>query len=77
MALEYPDTTNRPTAGRLPDRWVVMRLDTSYLHCRKHFPRTDAPVDWGTDDVRAKGGDYFAAKDTPSPWTQTPDPSAR
>ena len=50
-----------------------MRLETSYIHCRKHFPRTDAPVDWGTDDVRAKGGDYFGAKNTPSPWAPGAD----
>jgi uncharacterized protein len=68
MAEEYPDIVNRPSTGRPPDRWVILRLETSYLHCRKHFPRTDAPVDWGTDDVRAKGGDYFGAKGTPSPW---------
>jgi hypothetical protein len=73
MALEHPEIAHRPANGRPPDRWVVLRLDTSYIHCRKHFPRTDAPVDWGTDDVRAKGGDYFAAKDTPSPWAPGPD----
>jgi predicted pyridoxine 5'-phosphate oxidase superfamily flavin-nucleotide-binding protein len=74
MAHEHPEITDRATVGRDPDRWVVLRLVSSYIHCRKHFPRTDAPVDWGTDDVRAKGGDYFAAKDTPSPWAPGPDP---
>ena len=34
----------------------------------KHFPSKDGAVEWGTDDARAKGGDYFGAKDTPSPW---------
>lgn len=68
MAERYPDVAARPQPGRAPERWVVLRLATSYVHCRKHFPRTDAPVDWGTDDVRAKGGDYFGAKGTPSPW---------
>ena len=55
-------------SGRAPERWVVLRLATSYIHCRKHFPQPDGPVDWGTDDVRAKGGDYFGAKNTPSAW---------
>jgi uncharacterized protein len=68
MAEEHPHVANRPTTGRPPERWVVLRLATSYVHCRKHFPRADAPIDWGTDDVRAKGGDYFGARDTPSPW---------
>jgi len=72
MADEHRDVTDRPSTGRPPERWVILRLESSYIHCRKHFPRGDAPVDWGTDDVRAKGGDYFGAKDTPSPW----DPSA-
>lgn len=57
-------------SGRSPERWVVLALETSYIHCRKHFPRTDGqPVEWGTDSLKAKGGDYFAAKDTPSPWS--------
>lgn len=68
MAAENPQITAVPMSGRLPERWVVLRLETSYIHCRKHFPRTDAPIEWGTDDVRAKGGDYFGAKATPSPW---------
>jgi predicted pyridoxine 5'-phosphate oxidase superfamily flavin-nucleotide-binding protein len=68
MAEDHPHVANRATTGRPLERWVVLRLETSYVHCRKHFPRADAPIDWGTDDVRAKGGDYFGAKDTPSPW---------
>lgn len=69
MAYEYPHVVNRQTMTRAPERWVILRLESSYIHCRKHFPRGDAPVDWGTDDVRAKGGDYFGAKHTASPWT--------
>jgi predicted pyridoxine 5'-phosphate oxidase superfamily flavin-nucleotide-binding protein len=68
MAESHPEIASRPVTGRPPERWVVLRLENSYIHCRKHFPRADAPVDWGTDDVRAKGGDYFGAKATPSPW---------
>jgi uncharacterized protein len=73
MAHEHPEIAGRPTTGRPPERWVILRLESSYIHCRKHFPRTDAPVDWGTDDVRAKGGDYFGAKNTPSPWAPGSD----
>ena len=47
---------------------MVLKLEVAYVHCRKHFPRTDnKPVDWGTDDVKAKGGDYFGAKELSSP----------
>ena len=43
-----------------PERWR-----SAYVHCRKHFPRSDdKPVDWGTDDVKAKGGDYFGAQES-------------
>jgi len=67
-ASEYPALAAREGSGRAPERWVVLHLSTSYIHCRKHFPKKDGAVDWGTDDPRAKGGDYFGAKDTPSPW---------
>ncbi|SHF48393.1 hypothetical protein SAMN05443575_0063 [Jatrophihabitans endophyticus] len=72
MAVEHPAVVAVPMSGRPPDRWVVLRLASSYVHCRKHFPRSDAPVEWGTDDVRAKGGDYFGARDTPSAWAPRP-----
>ncbi|WP_438388765.1 pyridoxamine 5'-phosphate oxidase family protein [Actinopolyspora saharensis] len=57
--------------GRKPERWVVVQVEEAYIHCRKHIPRME-PVarnrSWGTDDVKRKGGDYFAAKGTPRPW---------
>lgn len=71
MAEDFPQAVG-PASGRAPERWVVLTLSESYIHCRKHFPRTDAPVDWGTDDVRTKGGDYFGARGTPSPWAPEP-----
>ena len=53
--------------GRTPERWVVVEVQEAYIHCRKHIPRMQ-PVertrDWGTDDMRRKGGDYFDAKVT-------------
>jgi predicted pyridoxine 5'-phosphate oxidase superfamily flavin-nucleotide-binding protein len=67
-ASDYPDLAAVEFPGRAPERWVVLELSTSYIHCRKHFPSKDGAVEWGTDDARAKGGDYFGAKDTPSPW---------
>ncbi len=50
-------------AGNL-ERWVVVSVDEAYMHCSKHIPlmqKVDLEVQWGTDDVRAKGGDYFGA----------------
>jgi hypothetical protein len=29
--------------------------------------KIDEEVQWGTDDMRAKGGDYFRAKASPRP----------
>jgi uncharacterized protein len=69
MCAEYPYLVACAKTPRLPERWVVLRLEVAYVHCRKHFPRTDnRPVEWGTDDVKAKGGDYFGAKNQPKPW---------
>lgn len=49
--------------GRRPERWVVVSIDEAYIHCSKHIPRL-MPVPrhraWGTDDIKAKGGDAFA-----------------
>lgn len=70
MPEEYRTRAHSPSTGRAPDRWVVLTLETSYIHCRKHFPKKSGTVQWGTDDVRAKGGDYFGAKGTPSPWSE-------
>jgi NAD(P)H-dependent nitrite reductase large subunit len=46
------------------ERWVIVAIDEAYMHCSKHVPmmrKVDHEVQWGTDDVRAKGGDYFGA----------------
>ena len=69
MRAEYPGIVASVKTPRPPERWVVLALEVGYVHCRKHFPRSDdKPVDWGTDDVKAKGGDYFGAKGLPKPW---------
>jgi predicted pyridoxine 5'-phosphate oxidase superfamily flavin-nucleotide-binding protein len=77
MLEEMPEVAARVQLPRPPERWVILNLATSYIHCRKHFPRSDAPIEWGTDDVRAKGGDYFGAKGTPSPWKNLREPEDR
>ncbi|MBF6223839.1 pyridoxamine 5'-phosphate oxidase family protein [Nocardia abscessus] len=52
--------------GRVAEHWVVVDVEEAYIHCRKHIPHlVPAPREqreWGTDNVRAKGGDYFGAK---------------
>ncbi|APA94889.1 pyridoxamine 5'-phosphate oxidase family protein [Nocardia seriolae] len=53
--------------GRVPERWVVVDVEEAYIHCRKHIPHL-VPAhrearQWGTDNMRAKGGDYFRAKE--------------
>lgn len=57
-----------PAKLRGPERWVVVSVLEAYIHCSKHIPRMqkiDEEIQWGTDDVRAKGGDYFKAKTSP------------
>ncbi|WP_216910991.1 pyridoxamine 5'-phosphate oxidase family protein [Nocardia noduli] len=54
------------TKGRAAELWVVVGIEEAYIHCRKHIPHL-IPAQreqraWGTDNVRAKGGDYFGAK---------------
>jgi predicted pyridoxine 5'-phosphate oxidase superfamily flavin-nucleotide-binding protein len=55
------------------ERWVEVRVQEAYIHCRKHLPRLVKAAAageraWGTDDARAKGGDYFGASCEPRPW---------
>jgi uncharacterized protein len=54
------------------ERWVEVRVEEAYIHCRKHLPHLVKVVggerSWGTDDVRAKGGDYFGAACEARPW---------
>jgi uncharacterized protein len=46
------------------ERWVIVSVEEAYMHCSKHIPqmrKVELEVQWGTDDARAKGGDYFKA----------------
>ncbi len=50
------------------ERWVIVSVEEAYMHCSKHIPlmrKIEHEVQWGTDDVRAKGGDYFGADKVP------------
>ncbi|MGY4101668.1 pyridoxamine 5'-phosphate oxidase family protein [Nocardia sp. R16R-3T] len=52
--------------GRTAEHWVVVDVAEAYIHCRKHIPHLVPAAreqrEWGTDNLRAKGGDYFGAK---------------
>ncbi|HEX3612807.1 MAG TPA: pyridoxamine 5'-phosphate oxidase family protein [Sporichthyaceae bacterium] len=66
------------TGGRRPERWVVVDIHEAYIHCSKHIPllaRLDKQVEWGTDDVKRKGGDYFGVTAAREGGT-VPSPSA-
>lgn len=69
--------------GRAASHWVVVAIEEAYIHCRKHIPHLiPAPREsrqWGTDNQRAKGGDYFgvkadaiAARTVPAPFHPEP-----
>jgi hypothetical protein len=50
--------------GGSVERWLVVTVVDAFVHCSKHIPRMqkmDQEIVWGTDDARAKGGDYFGA----------------
>lgn len=65
--------------GRRPERWVVVSVEEAYIHCSKHIPRLaklDRQVDWGTDDAKRKGGDYFGVAETKGLGAAPPGPDA-
>lgn len=71
MAAARLDVPIDPVSGRRPEQWVSVHVQEAYIHCSKHIPRLlKLPRDraWGTDDVRRKGGDYFAAKSSARSW---------
>ena len=53
---------------RRPNRWVMVEVEEAYIQCSKHIPllkKLERPIDWGTDNLAAKKGDYFQLKDIP------------
>jgi len=57
--------------GRRATFWVEVEVEEAYVHCSKNIPH----LAWVPDDlrlagVRRKGGDYFGAVATPSPWAE-------
>lgn len=51
-----------------PERWVMVEVEEAYIQCSKHIPlmkKLDKRIEWGTDNVVAKGGDYFKLQELP------------
>ena len=49
--------------------WIMVEVDEAFIHCSKHIPKLkkmDKMIDWGTDDEKLKGGDFFNAKESKS-----------
>jgi predicted pyridoxine 5'-phosphate oxidase superfamily flavin-nucleotide-binding protein len=62
----YPHLPEDTVPGRLAHVWVHVEVEEAYIHCAKHIPQLQkAPKrtarDWGTDDYKRKGGDFFGA----------------
>ncbi|WP_435812355.1 pyridoxamine 5'-phosphate oxidase family protein [Streptomyces smyrnaeus] len=61
-----PDLPQDPVPGRRAVLWVRVEVEEAYIHCAKHIPHLQkAPRrparEWGTDDYKRKGGDFFGA----------------
>ena len=59
---------NKP---KLTQRYVLIDVDESYIHCSKHTPhfqRKEKKIIYGTDDEMLKGGDYFGVANCPTNW---------
>ncbi len=53
---------------KCPERWMMIEVEEAYIQCSKHIPlmkKADKNIDWGTDNMAAKGGDYFQLMDIP------------
>ncbi|WP_340559619.1 pyridoxamine 5'-phosphate oxidase family protein [Streptomyces sp. GSL17-111] len=64
IRAEHPGLPQDPVPGRRAELWVRVTVDEAYIHCAKHIPHLQyAPKrtsqDWGTDDYKRKGGDFF------------------
>lgn len=58
----------RQEGKKCPERWIVVEVEEAYIQCSKHIPlmkKLDKKIDWGTDNVVAKGGDYFELMNIP------------
>ena len=73
LARAYRVPPDHGGTGRRPELWVLVKVVEAYIHCSKHIPllvKRAKEIDWGTDDVQKKGGDFFHAKDCARPWSK-------
>lgn len=89
IRAEIPDLPVDPVPGRRAQLWVRVHVEEAYIHCAKHIPHLQkvpkgAGREWGTDDHKRKGGDFFgSARDAkergPVEWEprehETPKPA--
>jgi predicted pyridoxine 5'-phosphate oxidase superfamily flavin-nucleotide-binding protein len=66
MRSAHPGLPSDTVPGRRALVWVRVTVEEAYIHCAKHIPHLQrapkgTPRDWGTDDQRRKGGDFFGA----------------
>lgn len=64
VRARYPDLPEDTVPGRRAQVWVWVEVEEAYIHCAKHIPQMQkvpkgAGRDWGTDDYKRKGGDFF------------------
>lgn len=59
------ESENATTGGKKPAFWFLLEVEEAYIHCAKHIPHLvpyEKSIEWGTDDVARKGGDFFKVK---------------
>lgn len=66
IRARHPDLPVDPVPGRRAVLWVRVTVEEAYIHCAKHIPHLQkvprgGSRDWGTDDVKRKGGDFFGS----------------
>ncbi|WP_329604551.1 pyridoxamine 5'-phosphate oxidase family protein [Streptomyces radicis] len=62
----HPELPRETVPGRRAELWVRIDVVEAYIHCAKHIPQLVKAArrtarDWGTDDYKRKGGDFFGA----------------
>ncbi|WP_059010015.1 pyridoxamine 5'-phosphate oxidase family protein [Streptomyces specialis] len=66
LRAAHPGLPRDTAPGRAAGLWVRIEVEEAYIHCAKHIPRLVKAArgtarDWGTDDHKRKGGDFFGA----------------
>ncbi|WP_086159654.1 pyridoxamine 5'-phosphate oxidase family protein [Streptomyces marincola] len=66
LRAEHPELPTDTIPGRRAELWVRIEVEEAYIHCAKHIPQLVKATrrtarEWGTDDYKRKGGDFFGA----------------